>query len=233
MSQVSVVTQLIVSLLLGSGLTSLLSLLYLVQIWTYAPTLAVPAFLTVLAQVLLTLAVTFVNARYERVSTKANAEVSGTVTALLNGVSKVKLAGAEERAFAKWAKGYSTYARSSYNRPVMVKALPSIITLVGTLGVAVIYYAAGSTGVSVANYMSFNVAFGMMTSAITSVASMASQMARVGPLYDMVKPIFETAPEVDDSKPMAGELSGAIEVSGVTFRYDEGLPTLCRTSPLA
>ena len=223
-SQVSALTQNIASLLLGSGLTSLLSLVYLVQIWAYAPALAVPAFLTVLAQALLTLTVTFVNARYERVSTKASAKTSGTVTALLNGVSKIKLAGAEERAFAKWAKDYATYARASYNRPVVVKALPSVTTLVGALGTAVVYYVAGGAHVSVADYMSFNVAFGMMAAAVTSAASMASQMAMVGPMYDMVRPIFETAPEVDDGKPMAGELSGAIEVSGVTFRYDEGAP---------
>ena len=220
--------QTVASLLLGSGLTSLLSLVYLVQIWAYAPALAVPAFLIVLAQVLLTVAVTFANARYERVCTKANAKTSGTVTALLSGVSKIKLAGAEERAFAKWAKDYAAYARASYNRPVVVKALPSVITLVSALGTAVIYYVAGGTHVSVADYMSFNVAFGMMASAVTSAAGMAAQMARVGPMYDMVRPIFETAPEVDDGKPMTGELSGAIEVSGVTFRYGEGAPYVMR-----
>ena len=223
-SQVSAVTQLIMTLLLGSGLTSLLSLVYLAQIWAYAPALAVPALLVVLVQVLLTLVVTFANVHYERASTAASAVTSGTETALLGGVSKIKLAGAEERAFAKWSRDYAAYAKASYRRPVIVKALPSIITCVGALGTAVIYYVAGSTGVSVADYMSFNVAFGMMTAAVTSVANTASQMARVGPMYDMARPIFETAPEVDDDKPMAGELSGGIEVSGVTFRYSDESP---------
>ncbi len=223
-SQVSQLTQLISSVSLGAGLTSLLSLLYLFQIWVYAPSLAVPAFATVMIQALLNLIVTLANIRYERATMKANAKVSGTVTALLRGVSKVKLAGAEDRAFARWAKVYSGYARSAYNRPVLVKALPSITVLTGAFGIAVIYYSAGSAHVSVADYMSFNVAFGMMTAGVMGIADIAAQLAQIQPMMEMVEPIIQSEPEVGDDKPVVSRLSGAIEVSGLTFRYDEGAP---------
>ena len=224
MSQVTQLVQSVLMLVLGSGLTGLLSLVYLWQIWAYAPSLAVPAFITVALQIVFSIASTVVDAHYERTAQEANAALSGTVTALLGGVTKVKLAGAEKRAFARWAKGYAPYAQASYNRPAYVKSMSSIVTLVGCLGTAFIYLVAGSTGVSLADYMSFNVAFGMMMSAASSISNIATQMAKVEPLYKLVEPILSAVPEVGEDKPIVGELTGGIEVSGVSFRYDENAP---------
>ena len=223
-SQVSQLVQAILTLVLGSGFTGLLSLVYLVQIWAYTPTLALPAFIIVVAEIVLTIAFTLVDARYERRSTEANATLSGTVTALLGGVTKVKLAGAERRAFARWAKGYAPYANASYNRPWYVKSMSSIVTLVNGVGLALIYFIAGSSAVSVADYMSFSVAYGMMLSAVSSISSVATQVSKIEPLYKLVEPILSAVPEVADDKPVVGDLSGDIEVSGVSFRYAEGSP---------
>ena len=223
-SQVSMLTELLSSMLLGAGLTNLLSLIYLVQIWAYAPSLALPAFVTVLVQGLITTVVTLINMGYEKESMEENAKVSGTVTALLNGVAKLKLAGAEDRAFARWAKVYASYARATYNRPVFVKALPALNLLIGALGTAYIYFVAGTNHVSVADYMSFNVAFGMMTAAVMGIADIAGQLAQVGPMMNMVEPILKGVPEVDDDKASVHKLTGAIDVSGVSFRYDDDSP---------
>jgi len=56
------------------------------------------------------------------------------VTALLGGIAKIKLAGAERRAFAKWADAYAPYAKSAYNRPAIVRAVPAITALIGLVG---------------------------------------------------------------------------------------------------
>ncbi len=227
-SQVRGLTEGVLSLLLGSGLTVLLSFIYLMQIWTYTPMLALPAFVITVVQILLSLAIVLSNARYERAAMEANAKLSGNVTALLNGVQKIKLAGAERRAFSRWARGYAAYARFAYNRPFIVKALPSVILLMGAVGCAAIYIMAGTANVSVADYMSFNVAFGMMTAAVTGIMSMTDQVARIAPMVETVKPIFAAVPEVADNKPMVGTLSGSIEVSGITFRYHKGAPYVMR-----
>ena len=221
---VTVLTQLIVSLVFGSGLTSLLSFVYLFQIWMYAPQLAIPAFVTVVAQIVISFIGTLATLRYDRAAQQANAELSGTVTSILNGVSKVKLAGAERRAFARWAKGYSAYANASYNRPLFVIATSAFTMLASALGTAVIYLSAGESGLSVADYMSFNVAYGMMLAAVASMANMASEIAQIGPIIELVEPVLSTEPEVADDKPVVSKLSGAIEVSGLTFRYKEGSP---------
>ena len=227
-SQVTVLMQLLTSLLLGAGLTTILSLVYVVQIAAYAPMLVAPALIATLLQAALTIVVTFVSARRQRVAMEASAGLSGLVTSLLGGIQKIKLAGAEDRAFAKWAHNYSGYARAAYNQPVVERALPALVSLIGALGAIVIYYLAGSGAVSVADYLAFNVAYGQVTGAIMGLASMAGQVAQIGPLLNMVRPILDAVPEAADDRPSVESLSGAIEVSGVSFRYEENAPYILR-----
>ena len=227
-ASVTMLVQQIATVLLGSGLSSLLALVYVVQIAAYAPALALPALAIIVVQAVLTVAVTFAIQRYEREAMEANAELSGTVTALLNGIQKIKLAGAEDRAFAKWAHGYADFARATYNRPAMLRALPALVALVGLFGNIAIYYLAGSTNVSVADYMAFNVAYGQATAAIMALAAVAGQMAQISPMLEMVTPILEVTPETAEDKPSVESLSGGIEVSGVSFRYNEDSPYILK-----
>ncbi len=223
-SNVMLLSQLIASAVLGSALTALFSLVYVLQIGTFAPQLAVPALIIVILQTVFTVGATYVTAKFEMATMEANAKLSGVVTALLGGIQKIKLAGAEQRAFAKWAHGYADYARPAYNRPVFVRALPAIVALIGVLGTVVIYYLAGSSGVSLANFMAFNVAFGQVTAAFTALATSAGQVAQINPMLSMVSPILEAVPEVAEDKPSVESLSGSIEVSGLSFRYNENSP---------
>ncbi|MBR3157562.1 MAG: ATP-binding cassette domain-containing protein [Atopobiaceae bacterium] len=223
-SQVSFLVQQISSLLLGSALTCLLSLVYLVQIGLYTPVLAVPAFVVVALQSVFIWLTMIITARYERDTKDAEARLSGKVTALLSGIQKVKLAGAEERAFAQWAHGYAEYARSAYNRPVMVRALAPISSIISMLGTIAIYYFAGSARIAVADFMSFNVAFGQITAAILEFTNVASQFAQIGPMLELVRPILAAEPEVANDKPTVTSVDGSVTVSDVSFRYNEDAP---------
>lgn len=155
---------------------------------------------------------------------EANAKTSGMVTTLLNGIQKVKLAGAEDLAFARWAHSYSKYAKATYNRPVLLNALPAIVGLAGLLGNILIYFMAATSGVTYDNYMAFNVAFGQTTGAIMGLTTIAGQVAQAKPLLDMVQPILDANPKTDDNRPSVESLSGSVEVSGVSFRYGVHLP---------
>ena len=227
-SNISLLARTLTTILLGSALSAVLSVVYIVQIAFFTPMLAVPAFLIALLEAALTISVTLLTMRYERATLEASSKLSGTVTALLNGIQKIKLAGAEDRAFAKWARGYAAYARFAYNRPTVVRALPALVTFIGLLGNIVIYYLAGASQVSVADYMAFNVAYGQVTAAIMALANTAGQVAQINPMLDMVSPILEATPEIAQDKPSVGELSGSIEVSGVSFRYNENAPYIVK-----
>lgn len=220
--------QMMASILFGSLLPAVFSLVYIFQIGVYAPILAVPSLIIILVQATLTILITHITVRYERKTMESEATLSGVVTALLNGIQKIKLADAEDRAFARWAKSYATYASSAYNRPVYVVAMPVIVSLVGLLGNILIYYLAAIDQVSLANYMSFNYAYGQCTAAIMAFANIAVQFARINPLIEAVRPIFEAEPETSENKPNVTKLRGSIEVSGISFRYEENGPLVLK-----
>ena len=227
-AQVNMLAQQLVTMLLGAGLTGVLSLIYLVQIAVFAGSLVAPAFTVILVQAAFLVASTLATARYERAAAEANAHLSGTVAALLGGIAKVKLAGAERRAFAKWADDYATYAGSAYNRPALLWAASAVTAFIGLVGTAAIYWTAGSTHVNMADYMSFNVAYGQMQASILAVALLAGQFAQVGPMLEMVEPILAAEPEAAEGRPPVAGLTGAIEVSGVSFKYGLDQPFVLR-----
>ena len=227
-STVTTLTKQITDMLLGTGLTALFSLVYVAQIALYASSLAIPALLIVFSQAALTVVATYFSVRYARESMEASAKLSGEVTALLNGIQKIKLAGAENRAFAKWAHSYAQYAYPTYNIPAYVRALPALVGVVGLLGNIVIYYFAATSSVGVSDYMAFNAAYGQVTGAIMALANLASQVARIQPMFEMVEPILKATPEIAEDKPSVESLTGGIEVSGVSFRYEESQPYVLR-----
>ena len=227
-SSMNALTQNIATMMLGALLSLVLSFVYVIQIAFYTPMLALPALVVIVLESLLTIVVTQFTMRYEKMAMEASMKLSGTVTALLGGIQKIKLAGAEDRAFAKWARGYAKYARTTYNRPPVLLTLPALVTLVGILGNIVIYYLAGSARVSIADYMAFNMAYGQATAAVAGLASIASQVATIKPTLELAAPILEATPELAEGKPSVESLSGAIDVSSVSFRYNEDTPYILR-----
>ena len=80
--------------------------------------------------------------------------------------------------------------------------------------------------VSVPDYMAFNSAYGVVTGAFMSLASTAMTFAEIGPVLKMAKPILEAEPEVAEGKRVITQLNGNIEVSNVSFKYENNGPLI-------
>jgi len=216
-------SQTIVSAVFSTGLTSIFSLVYIGQIAAYAPGLVVPALLVILADVGISTAATFAGMHYDRIRLEADAKVSGLTTSLLGGIQKIKLAGAERRAFARWGELYAKLAKSIYGRPRWLKISGTLSTVVGLIGSILIYFFAGVAQISVANYMAFNVAYGLVLGAVSSLASAATNVAGIKPTMELVEPILKAVPETAESKRPVTRLAGGIELTNVVFSYGEDM----------
>lgn len=214
----------IISTVLSAGLTSVFSLVYISQIFVYAPALVVPALLIIVATVLFSLVSTLVQMRISKRQMELASKESGMSYALISGVQKIKLAGAEKRAFARWGNLYAKEAELSYNPPLFIKLNTVITTAITLTGTLVMYYAAVKSQVSVADYYAFNTAYGMVSGAFTSFVGIALTLAQIKPIMDMAKPILETVPEVSEGKQMITRLSGGVELNNVSFRYNANMP---------
>lgn len=212
------------SVALTTGLTSVFSLIYISQIFVYAPALVVPSLIITLATVAFTVVSALVQMKVSKKKMELSSKESGMSYALISGVQKIKLSGAEMRAFARWGNLYAEEARLAYNPPMFLKinsVISSAISLAGTL---MMYWIAVSSGVSVADYYAFNTAYGMVSGAFISLAGIALTVAQIKPIMDMVEPILKAVPEISEGKQMITRLSGSIELNNVSFRYNENMP---------
>ena len=223
-SGVSLLAELFSKSVLNVGLTCAFSLLYVVQIFTFVPALALPALIVALLQLATVLLALRQTVGYNRVQMQRKTELSGVVPALLRGIAKLKVAGAERRAFSFWARRYAGMAQALYGRPALLLAAPALVPLIAAAGTIVFYGTATAAGISAADYMAFNYAFGMVSGAIAALAAATPQLARLSPLLEMVEPIMKAVPETLSSQRQVSSLEGSIEVSNVSFRYADNLP---------
>ena len=215
-------------LLLGNvfstGLTSIVSLLYVTQIFRFAPALVIPALAVILASVIFSIISALTQVKISKSVMEKGAEEAGLSYALISGIQKIKLAGAEKRAFARWAGTYSEAAELSYNPPLFIKANSAIASAISLAGTILIYYIAIQTKVSPSDYMAFNSAFGSLTGAFAALTGVALSVAQIKPILEMAEPILKTEPESSENKRMVTSLRGNIELSNVYFRYNETMP---------
>ena len=216
--------QLITANVISLGTTAVFSLLYMVQIGTFAPSLMWPAILVIAATIVVMLATSLLQMRVTHQQMEYAAKENGKSFALIYGVQKIKLAGAEKRAFAQWARSYTKSAELQYNPPLFLKISDAVGTAVSMTGAIVLYYLAASSGVTPSDYIAFFAAYGMLMGAFASLAGVVQATAQIKPILNMLKPILEAEPEVAENKEILTELSGRIEISGVRFRYDDKMP---------
>lgn len=221
---ISSLCQTLVQTFLSTGLTSVFSLVYITQIFVYAKELVIPALcitlVTLVFSIVSSLAQMKISKRYMELSGK----MSGMTYQIITGVQKIKLSGSEKRMFARWMNEYAEESKYTYGTPPFIMFNGVISTAISLAGTIVMYFFAVRSGVSVADYTAFNAAYGMLSGALMSVAGIALTAARIKPVIDMAKPIMDAEPEISEGKQIVTKVSGGIELSNVSFRYEDNSP---------
>ena len=210
--------------ILSVGLSSLMSLLYIFQIFSFAPVLVLPSVLIILATLVLTVTASLLQIRITRKKMQLDAQESGVSYAMLSGIQKIRLSGSEKRAFARWGQIYAQEARLEYNPPNFLKLNKVFILAISLIGTIVLYYLAVASGVSSSQYVAFNAAYGRVAGAFSALAGIAISIAGIKPVLEMAEPILKAEPEVSAEKEPVGQLQGSIEMSHISFRYEESGP---------
>ncbi len=214
----------LVASLFDMGLTALFSLVYVAQIFNYAPALVVPALCVIVLMTVFTMVSALVQMRITKRQMEFEAKESGMSYALISGIQKIRLSGSEKRAFSRWARLYAEEARLQYNPPLFLKLNSVINTVITLVGAFVIQYMAVQSAVSAAGYYAFNTAYGLVSGAFLSLSSAALTIANVKPVMEMARPIMEAKPEAAEGKQTVSRITGGIELNNVSFRYDEKMP---------
>jgi len=172
-----------------------------------------------------------------RAKLDAQGRVEGLVLQLLAGMAKLRNSGAERRAFARWAERFATQQRHTWRaRRWQAGQLTLNQVFLPLAAIAIFWMAAPKGGeglLASADFAGFYAAFGQFTAAALALTASLGALAAVAPLYDRLRPLLEALPETSEAAADPGQLTGAIELRHVTFRYAAGAPPVLDDVSLA
>ncbi|MBW4636490.1 MAG: NHLP bacteriocin export ABC transporter permease/ATPase subunit [Iphinoe sp. HA4291-MV1] len=217
-------------------LSGLFALLNLVLMFVYSWQLALVGMGIALLAAAVTTVLGLLLVRKSRRLQELDGEMNGLTVQLINGVAKLRVAQAEERAFAAWADQYSQRIRltaalqwikdsvSTFNE------ILSLLTSALLFGLAVLFMqmaqANGSSGLTTGTFLAFNAALGIFIGGVSNLSNTLTQILTIVPLWERAKPILQQEPEYHPNKVDPGRLRGRVTLDHVTFRYREDGPPI-------
>jgi NHLM bacteriocin system ABC transporter ATP-binding protein len=210
-------------------LSGLFSLSNFVLLFDYAPKLAWIAVGLVLGAAALSAGVSYLQLRSQRAILRLRSATSGLVLQLLTGIPKLKVVGAEVQGFGLWARNFSEQREQQFRTRMLGIILTVFTAAFPLLSTLALFYAASAQMtpepghpaeiIRTGDFLGFMAAFtGALTAVLASANSVVASLSIV-PLYEQIQPILQGRPEVHAGKQDPGELTGAIEMQHVTFRY--------------
>ena len=200
----------------------------------YNAQLALVAIAVAVVNIAVTLFAFFVSRRKMIPLQEISGEISGLTVQLIGGVTKLRVSGAEERAFAYWSKKFGQQLKLMLSTETLEDVVTLFNTMLPTVSSIAIYaiavslivkaQAEGQTGFSTGTFLAFNSAFGTFVSGVTGLSGTIIKLMEVNVIWERVKPILEAKPEVDEDQTDPGRLRGGVKLDRVSFRYREDGP---------
>jgi ABC-type bacteriocin/lantibiotic exporter with double-glycine peptidase domain len=155
----------------------------------------------------------------------------GMTGQLITGVAKLQVAGAQERAFASWSQLFSQKQRVRQRLQSITDTMTMVNAVLPTVASVVLFWGAlrllhASSTFTAGTFVAFHAAFGLFISGAMSLSNTFIDLLEVTTLWERVRPILVTAPEVDTGKGDPGRLMGKVALEQVTFRYQEHGPVI-------
>ena len=225
------------STLSGTALDAILSgsfaLLNLGLLFYYSAQLAVLAVLVALLVMGVTAGASAVLLQKQRSLLELDGQLYGLMVQLLNGVSKLRIAGAEGRAFGQWGETYRQMVQLDLSSQQIEDGVTVFNSVMPTITSIALFWMASTLvspiselGLSTGAFLAFNAAFALFISGATNLSSALIEVLDVIPLWLRSQPILHAEPEVDTQKADPGRLTGHFCVERVTFRYREDGPLI-------
>jgi ATP-binding cassette subfamily C protein len=227
------IRQVLSGAVISSVINALFSVLNIFLMLHYSAKLTMMALLLIGAALLFNLTVAYFRIDITRATVELNGAVAGRILEYLSGLTKLRVTGSEGRAFANWSKDFADQKRLGLRAGNWANASAVFSAVFPLLSSAFIFMCItwfateqDSTHFSTGDFIAFNVAFTLFLNAVLGLVNTATILVDVMPTYQRTKPILETVPEVDESKADPGRLSGAIELSHVSFSYVSDGPAI-------
>jgi len=229
---ISEIRRLISGTVLLTLISSAFSLISFALLFYYDVRLALIATVITVFVVGITFLASVLQLRYQRKVRDFEGKIAGIVLQMITGISKLRVAGAEGHAFAYWAKEFASQKKMMFRARTVANHLIVFNSALPVLSSAIIFASLAlqpqGLSLSTGDFLAFNAAFTQFLVAAVLLSTAITMIQGLVPIYERSQPILQTLPEVDEHKAHPGELSGEIELSHVSFRYEADGPLILK-----
>ena len=214
-------------------MTSFMALLNVVLLFYYSSKLALVAIVIAILVAIVTMVGGALIRRYAKKLMEEEGELFGFEVQLISAVSKLRVSGAERRAFALWMERVARQLNLSNKVQRVVdgmtlfnQGIPMLSTLIlFMLAIPLVTNQdpAGST-LSIGIFLAFNTALGIFLGGALTLSSTIVGFLDTTVLAGRMQPLMEAEMETVSASVDPGKLKGEIELSRIHFRYSPDGP---------
>ena len=207
-----------------SGIFSVFSFALLLY---YSWRLALAAAAMVVTLLLASALFSYLQMKRHRAAFAMKGAIDATIFQTITGLAKLRMANAEPYVLARWAEQFAGQQRETLSARKWAAAQFALnglfIPMASFVLLAMIWHllvdAASPASFGLLDFLVSFTAFGQLAGAMAGLTGAAATVIAVIPLFERVKPVLEAEPDTAMGDIDPGDLTGEIELSGVSFRY--------------
>ena len=160
---------------------------------------------------------------------RAARRLAGRLFQLINGISKLRVDGAEGSGFAVWARDYREQKRAELEVGAVemhLRALGAALPLLAAALLVLVFTLSGPETVAVGDFIVIYVLFLLYQTAVVRLGESVGVLAGIVPAFDQIRPLLAETPETGAEGQSVEMLGGDVAFDHVSFRYDADGPLI-------
>ena len=218
----------IASVMFTSIVAIIFLIVYLIRMISYSGKLTLIGVAMVLIYAAVYYVVSSIAIKHKQRSVELEGKTGSIMFQFLTGISKIRIAGVEDRALYEYLKPYIKLRDSEEKRNRIIN-FGTVLSLIANSVFSVVLYVVivkATKDISVGTFIAFTSMFGAFTAYLLQIVQGLVSIKSEKPNLERLKPVLEETPELDDGKELPGDISGAIEINNVTFSYSPDAPNV-------
>lgn len=218
--------------ILLSSISAILSVGYFLVMFIKSAKLALLTAIPIIIGTIIYSIGIYFNVKKSLVSFNLKGKIYAFLVQVLNGIAKIRSAGAENRVFAQWAKMFSTQKKVDISVSKINLFMLIAQNLFSYSALFIMYFFVvmalkeaiknKTDPMQVGVFISFSTALGgFLTTGFSFALTFIQSFGKIIPLWKRSEIIREAEPEITEKKELPGELLGNITAEHIFFRYGE------------
>jgi NHLM bacteriocin system ABC transporter ATP-binding protein len=155
--------------------------------------------------------------------------LAGVVLQSIQAVSKLRVAGAGNRAFVHWAEQYSRKQEVAQQMRTLRDRSRLVNLTIPAVATTLAFYSLLASPIPLGSFLAAMAALATFLTAITTASDTYANLVVAANLWQRMRTILAAEPEVHAGRTNPGKLRGRIAIENATFRYRQDGPLVLDT----